>query len=131
MKEVHTLILKETKEKREPTSEKNLLETIVEGAKSGNLSQDAMDNFIADNCKNICFPAYENGAVPATWTLMLLALYPEWQEKVRTEVLVICRGQLPSSDMLHKMKTVSLIYPQVSLNIRITFQTWDDARFCH
>ena len=106
-KEVHTLILKEV-EKMEPASEKNLLKMIVEAAESSELSQDAIDNFIVDNCKNICFPAYENGAVPAIWTLMLLALYPEWQEKVRAEVLEICGGQLPSSDMLHKMKTVSV-----------------------
>ena len=108
MKEVHRLILNETKEENDSTSEKNLLEMIVEGAKSSHLSQDEIDNFIVDNCKNICFPAYENSAVPAIWTLMLLALHQEWQDKVRIEVREICRGQLPSSDMLLKMKIVCL-----------------------
>ncbi|XP_022764626.1 cytochrome P450 714B2-like [Durio zibethinus] len=106
-KEVHTLILNEVKEKS--VSEKNILQMIVKGAKSSNLSHDAIDNFIVDNCKNICFPAYENGAVTASWTMMLLALYPEWQDKVRAEVLEIFGDQLPSFDMLHKMKTLTMV----------------------
>ncbi|MBA0780619.1 hypothetical protein Gotri_004700 [Gossypium trilobum] len=105
-KEVHSLILKEVKG---TTSEKNILQVIIEGAKKSNLSQDEMDNFVVDNCKNICFPAYENGAVPAIWTLMLLALYPEWQDKVRAEVIEICDGQLPNSSMLNKMKTLTMV----------------------
>ncbi|KAE8683225.1 hypothetical protein F3Y22_tig00111213pilonHSYRG00494 [Hibiscus syriacus] len=107
-KEIHTLILKEVKRNEETDSEKNILQMLIEVAKNSYLGQAETDNFVVDNCKNICFPAYENGAVPAIWTLMLLALYPEWQDKIRAEVLEIFNGQLPSSAMLNKMKTVSL-----------------------
>ncbi|XVE68645.1 hypothetical protein DITRI_Ditri09bG0085300 [Diplodiscus trichospermus] len=132
-KEVHTLILKEVEKLEAAASEKNILQMIVGGAKSGELSKDEADNFIVDNCKNICFPAYENGAVPAIWTLMLLALYPEWQDKVRAEVLEICGGQLPSFNMLPKMKTLTMViheslrlYP---LGCMLTREAVEDTKF--
>ncbi|XP_039023553.1 cytochrome P450 714B3-like [Hibiscus syriacus] len=108
-KEIHTLILKEVKRNEETDSEKNILQMLIEVAKNSYLGQAETDNFVVDNCKNICFPAYENGAVPAIWTLMLLALYPEWQDKIRAEVLEIFNGQLPSSAMLNKMKTLTMV----------------------
>ncbi|XP_039067125.1 cytochrome P450 714B2-like [Hibiscus syriacus] len=132
-KEVHALILKEVNGTKGSESEKNILQMIVEGAKSSNLSQDEIDNFVVDNIKNICFPAYENGAVPAIWTLMLLALYPEWQDKVRAEVLKVCNGQSPSSNILNKMKTLTMViyeslrlYPLGSMLTREAFR---DTKF--
>jgi cytochrome P450 len=64
------------------------------------------DRFIVDNCKNIYSAGYENTAVSATWTLMLLASNPEWQARVRAEVVQVCGGQMPDADMVRKMKTV-------------------------
>ncbi|KAL4291715.1 hypothetical protein GQ457_14G021470 [Hibiscus cannabinus] len=132
-KEIHTLILNEVNRKGGADSDKNILQMIIEGAKNSDLSRDEIDNFIVDNCKNICFPAYENGAVPAIWTLMLLALYPEWQDKVRAEVLEICDGQLPSSGMLKKMKTLTMViyeslrlYP---LGCMLTREAVQDTKF--
>ena len=106
-KEIRTLILKVVKEREEGGSEQDLLQMILEGAKSSDSGQDETNRFIVDNCKNMYLAGYETSAVTATWTLMLLALYPEWQEKVREEILEICRGELPNADMLLKMKTVS------------------------
>lgn len=106
-KEIRTLILQVVKEREEGTSEKDLLQMILEAAKSSDSGQDAANRFIVDNCKNIYLAGYETSAVTATWTLMLLALYPEWQEKVREEILDICRGELPNADVLLRMKTVS------------------------
>ncbi|XVF54311.1 hypothetical protein PTKIN_Ptkin05aG0171100 [Pterospermum kingtungense] len=81
-KEINTLILNVVKEREGGAYEKDLLQLIIEG--------------------------YETSVVTATWTLMLLALYPEWQQSFREEILEICRGQLPNADMLVKMKTVSI-----------------------
>lgn len=82
---------------------------ILKGAKNSDLGPDATDNFIVDNCKNIYFAGYETTAITAAWTLLLLALNPDWQDKVRAEVLEICGGQLPDADMIRKMKAVSII----------------------
>ncbi|KAJ8527142.1 hypothetical protein K7X08_029619 [Anisodus acutangulus] len=40
----------------------------------------------------------------ATWCLMLLAANPIWQQRIRDEVLQICKGQIPDADMIRQMK---------------------------
>lgn len=106
-KEVRALILKTVYEAKEETSKEDLLQMILKGAESSDLSPDATDNFIVDNCKNIYFAGYETTAITAAWTLFLLALNPDWQDKVRAEVVQICEGKIPDADMIRRMKTVS------------------------
>ncbi|KAF5470301.1 hypothetical protein F2P56_010823 [Juglans regia] len=48
-------------------------------------------------------------AVSATWCLMLLGSNQEWQDRVRAEVLDICRGGNPDADMLRKMKQLTMV----------------------
>uniref|UniRef100_A0A5B6Z559 Cytochrome P450 714C2-like n=1 Tax=Davidia involucrata TaxID=16924 RepID=A0A5B6Z559_DAVIN len=121
-KEVRTLILKVVKERNEAGHEKDLLQMVLEGAKNSDLSQDAIDRFIVDNCKNIYLAGYETTAVSATWCLMLLAANQEWQDRVRAEVLEVCKGQIPDADMIRKMKQLTMVineslrlYPPVSV----------------
>ncbi|KAL0370897.1 UNVERIFIED_CONTAM: cytochrome [Sesamum angustifolium] len=120
-KEIKALILNVVKERREAGFENDLLQRVLEGAKNSNLSQDAIDPFIVDNCKNIYLAGYETTAVSATWCLMLLASHPEWQERIRAEVLDICKaGQIPDAEMIRKMKLLTMaineslrLYPSV------------------
>uniref|UniRef100_A0A7N2R339 Cytochrome P450 n=1 Tax=Quercus lobata TaxID=97700 RepID=A0A7N2R339_QUELO len=104
-KEVRALIMKVVKERKEGASQNDLLQMIIEGATNSDFGQDETDRFIVDNCKNIYLAGYETTAVSATWTLMLLASNPEWQQRVRSEVLEICADQMPNADMVRKMKT--------------------------
>ncbi|XP_009593551.1 cytochrome P450 714C2-like [Nicotiana tomentosiformis] len=108
-KETRTLILKLVKERKKTGYEKDLLQTILEGAENSNLNSDEIDQFIVDNCKNIYLAGFETTAVSATWCLMLLAAYPNWQEKVRSEVQEICKGQIPDSDMIRHMKLLTML----------------------
>lgn len=105
-KEIKRLILNVVKERTEAGYEKDLLQMVLEGAKNSDLNKEAIDRFIVDNCKNIYLAGYETTAVSATWCLMLLASNPQWQERIRSEVLQICNGQIPDSDMIRKMKLV-------------------------
>lgn len=108
-KEVGALILKVAKERKEEASGNyDLLHMILEAATNSGFSKDGTDSFIVDNCKNMYLAGFETTAVSATWTLMLLASNPEWQARVRAEVLQVCGGQMPDADMVRKMKTVSL-----------------------
>ncbi|KAL5974886.1 hypothetical protein ACLOJK_031559 [Asimina triloba] len=113
-KEIRSLILGIVKEEKgggyKGRCEKGLLTAILEAA-SLNLQDgpDAATRFIVDNCKNIYFAGYETTAVTATWCLMLLALNPGWQARVRTEVLDICRGRTPDADMIRRMKTLTMV----------------------
>ena len=106
-KDVRNLILKVVSEREElAPHEKDLLQIVLEGAKNSDLSQEARDNFIVDNCKNIYLAGYETTAVSAEWCLMLLAANPDWQARVREEVVEICKGRTPDEDMIRKMKQV-------------------------
>nr|AIA82921.1 CYP450-17 [Gentiana rigescens] len=128
-KEIKTLILKVVKERTEVGYEKDLLQMILEGAKSSDLKPDEIDRFIVDNCKNIYLAGYETTAVSAVWCLMLMAANPEWQERIRAEVLEICNGQIPDYDMIRKMKQLTMaiseslrLYPPASVVSREAFK---------
>ncbi|KAF4384402.1 hypothetical protein CsatB_029105 [Cannabis sativa] len=128
-KEVKDLILKVVKKRMEAAYEKDLLQMVLEGAKESDLSKEATDQFIVDNCKNIYLAGYETTAVAATWCLMLLAMNPQWQQRARSEVLDICCGQDPNFDMLRKMKQLTMVihetlrlYPPVSVVSREAFK---------
>nr|XP_023876223.1 cytochrome P450 714A2-like [Quercus suber] len=121
--------MKVVKERKEGASQNDLLQMIIEGATNTDFGQDETDRFIVDNCKNIYLAGYETTAVSATWTLMLLASNPEWQQRVRTEVLEICADQMPDADMVRKMKTLTMViheslrlYPPVPVVSREAFR---------
>lgn len=111
-KEIKAMILKIVRARSNATCEKNLLQLILDAAKSYEESGDKLpagitpDTFIADNCKNIYFAGHETIALTASWCLMLLAAYPEWQARARAEVLDVCGNELPNNDMLKRMKVV-------------------------
>ncbi|KAK2386498.1 cytochrome P450 714C2 [Trifolium repens] len=129
-KEVKSLILEVVKERKEKTSfEKDLLQMVIEDAKKSNLTQEAGDRFIIDNCKNIYLAGFESTAVVSSWCLMLLATNQNWQDRARAEVLEICSGRIPDYDMLSKMKQLTMIihetlrlYPPAPLLLRHAFK---------
>ncbi|XP_023005996.1 cytochrome P450 714C2-like [Cucurbita maxima] len=113
-KEIESLILKVVNERIESRSnEQDLLQKILEGAK--NLKEDdkslniTRDKFIVDNCKNIYFAGQETTAITASWCLMLLAAHPDWQARVRSEVLQCCRDRPVDADTVKNMKTLAMV----------------------
>lgn len=106
------MILKLVKQRSEASYEKDLLQMMLESAKSngeqnGLPPEFSRDKFIVDNCKSIYFAGHETSAITASWALLLLAEHPEWQERVRAEVTETCRNGLPDVDMLPSLKIVS------------------------
>ncbi|KAK4388998.1 cytochrome [Sesamum angolense] len=108
-KEISALILKVVKERRQAGYERDLLQTLLEGAKSSYSTSSAIDQFIVDNCRNIYLAGFETSAVSASWCLMLLASNPEWQTRVRDEAEEFCQGRIPDIDMLRKMKQLHMV----------------------
>ncbi|KAL6648209.1 hypothetical protein ACP70R_012433 [Stipagrostis hirtigluma subsp. patula] len=105
-KEVHKLILEIVKENGE---DRNLLCAILHSASSSKVGLAEAENFIVDNCKSIYFAGHESTAVTAAWCLMLLGLHPEWQDRVRKEVLEVCGGRPVDSQSLQKMKNLTMV----------------------
>ena len=116
------MILKVVKQRIQDGYEKDLMQMILKGAEYDGAAAMGMspEKFMVDNCKNIYFAGHETSATSIAWALMLLAKYPEWQARVRHEVLEICKdGALPDFEMLRNMKTVciSLSCPLISFHI--------------
>lgn len=63
---------------------------------------------VMDECKTFFFAGHETSALLLTWTIMLLATNPLWQEKARAEVKEACGDEAMSSDHISKLNLVSL-----------------------
>ncbi|VVA14483.1 PREDICTED: cytochrome [Prunus dulcis] len=120
-KEVDALLLKLVRDRQAEsqscgTSEKDLLQMILESAASSTeMPSHKTDQFILDNCRTIYFAGSETTALAASWTLMLLALQPEWQDRVRAEIFEVCGDDdqlhhcLQDMDTLRKLKTLTMV----------------------
>ncbi|CAI9766929.1 unnamed protein product [Fraxinus pennsylvanica] len=83
---------------------------------------------IMDECKTFFFAGHETTALLLTWTVMLLASNPSWQEKVRAEVNQVCNGGSPSLDELSKLPLLNMVineslrlYPPATVLPRMAF----------
>nr|CAN82563.1 hypothetical protein VITISV_039811 [Vitis vinifera] len=68
---------------------------------------------------NLGHPHPTMTAVATLWGLVLLASNPEWQARLRAEVLEVCGGHVPDTNMLGKMKLMVIqevlrLYPGVA-----------------
>ncbi|KAF6165777.1 hypothetical protein GIB67_012674 [Kingdonia uniflora] len=84
---------------------------------------------IMDECKTFYFAGHETTALLLTWTIMLLATNPTWQDKVRAEVFEVCKGNTPALDHLSKLTLLNMVineslrlYPPASLLPRMAFE---------
>jgi len=111
-KEINSNISKLVKQRQEEGREQDLLQMILEGAKNCEGSDSffsnsiSKDRFIIDNCKTIFFAGHDTTAITASWCLMLLAKYQDWQDRARAEVLEVCGNGNPDASILRTMKTV-------------------------
>ncbi|XP_057969772.1 cytokinin hydroxylase-like isoform X2 [Malania oleifera] len=84
---------------------------------------------IMDECKTFFFAGHETTALLLTWTIMLLASNPSWQDRVRQEVAQVCNGATPSVDHLPKLALLNMVineslrlYPPATLLPRMAFE---------
>ncbi|KAH9302040.1 hypothetical protein KI387_013623 [Taxus chinensis] len=80
---------------------------------------------VVDECKTLLLAGQDTTKLSLTWTLMLLALNPHWQDRVRAEVIQITKGAHPDINMLSEMKIMTMVlnesmrlYPPVSYTVR-------------
>ncbi|XP_058081470.1 cytochrome P450 734A1-like [Magnolia sinica] len=88
----------------------NLLDVMILANKNEAEGERIGNDEMIDECKTFHFAGKETSANLLTWTLLLLAMHPEWQRKAREEVLSVC-GPLepPSIESLNHLKTVGMI----------------------
>nr|XP_048320558.1 cytochrome P450 714C2-like [Ziziphus jujuba var. spinosa] len=115
-KEINSIIIDiKNKHIGRPHHDEHMLKVIMEGAKNAKLGPTAEDQYIVDNCKNLFLAGSEVPAVAAMWGLMLLALHPEWQACLRSEVQQVCGGghNIIDANMLNKMKMMKMVIQEV------------------
>ncbi|KAK6251980.1 hypothetical protein QUC31_013700 [Theobroma cacao] len=76
---------------------------------------------LVDECKTFYFAGQETTNSALAWTVLLLAINPDWQEKARREVIEVFGNQNPHSEGIGRLKTMTMIinetlrlYPPVS-----------------
>lgn len=83
-----------------------LLQSNMESGK-GSLRMSTED--VIEECKLFYFAGMETTSVLLTWTLVILGMNPEWQDRAREEVLSVFGRDRPSFDGLSRLKTVSSV----------------------
>uniref|UniRef100_A0A0A9GLE2 Uncharacterized protein n=1 Tax=Arundo donax TaxID=35708 RepID=A0A0A9GLE2_ARUDO len=64
---------------------------------------------ILHECKLFFFAGHENTALLLTWAVFLLSVYPEWQERLRKEVLREIGREYPNPSALSKLKEMTMV----------------------
>ncbi|OAY83776.1 Cytochrome P450 714C2, partial [Ananas comosus] len=68
---------------------------------------------LVDECKTFFFGGHETTALALSWTLLLLAMYPEWQAALREEIAEHSAGGSLDSDGLSKLTKMSWVLNEV------------------
>ncbi|KAB2600635.1 hypothetical protein D8674_037289 [Pyrus ussuriensis x Pyrus communis] len=64
---------------------------------------------LVDECKTFYLAGHESTGTMLAWTVFLLALHPEWQEKARKEVQQFFGKRTPDPNGISNLKTMTMI----------------------
>ncbi|OEL15790.1 Cytochrome P450 72A14 [Dichanthelium oligosanthes] len=87
-----------------------------------------MDDIIGE-LKLFYFAGMETTSVLLTWTLLMLSMHPEWQDRAREEVLRVFGKKQSDLDGTHQLKVVTMVlyevlrlYPPITVLERQTYK---------
>lgn len=73
---------------------------------------------LVDECKTFFFGGFETTALALTWTLLCLAMHPNWQDQLRQEITQVMGDAQIDATMLASLKKVkSTLYSNSSIHI--------------
>nr|GMD86247.1 cytochrome P450 72A15-like [Ipomoea batatas] len=68
---------------------------------------------IIEECKQFYLAGHETTATWLTWTIIVLAMHQDWQQKAREEVLQVCGNKTPDPQAISHLKIVTMILNEV------------------
>lgn len=84
---------------------------------------------IMNECKTFFFAGHETTSNLLDWAVLLLAINPEWQEKLRNEVINVCGTDILDADMLSRLKLMTMVmyetlrlYPPATILVRKVYK---------
>ncbi|XP_062098662.1 cytochrome P450 CYP72A616-like [Humulus lupulus] len=93
----------------------NLLDLLLLNHSKEELSENGLTiEEIIDECKLFYFAGQETTANLLTWTIIMLAMHPIWQQRAREEVLHMCGNESnPHFDAINRFKIIPMILNEV------------------
>ncbi|XP_075522407.1 cytochrome P450 CYP72A616-like [Primulina tabacum] len=104
------ILSKETKAKN-GNPDDDLLSLLIQYQKQSDNEMTIDD--IMEECKLFYFAGQETTATWLTWTMIVLCMHPNWQEKAREEVIQVFGKRTPDVKALNQLKIVSMILQEV------------------
>ncbi|CAL4962515.1 unnamed protein product [Urochloa decumbens] len=103
-----------------------LLESNMEHCKGSDGSSSRRAGITTDDvigeCKLFYFAGMETTSVLLTWTMIVLSMHPEWQDRAREEVLQVFGTKTPDYDGLSRLRIVTMVlYEVLRLYTPLTF----------
>lgn len=79
----------------------------------GNSKAGITTDDVIGECKLFYFAGMETTSVLLTWTMIVLCMHPEWQDRAREEVLNVFGENQPDYDGLSRLRTVTMVLYEV------------------
>ncbi|KAB1209461.1 Cytochrome P450 72A15 [Morella rubra] len=113
---IRNLIQRKLNAKRiEESSVDDLLGLLLQSNTQNNQPEDATStksnslsiDEVIEECKQFYLAGQETTSSWLTWTMVVLAIHQDWQEKAREEVLLVCGKRNPNFEAITHLKIVS------------------------
>ncbi|OWM75611.1 hypothetical protein CDL15_Pgr021776 [Punica granatum] len=118
-KEIDTLLMSIiTARKKSPrdqiTAQRDLLGTLLEEHRDdGRLGKKLSVRELVDELKTFFFGGHETTALALSWTLLNLAMHPEWQEQLRDEIRQVVGDKEVDASMLAGLKKMGWVMNEI------------------
>ncbi|XP_068646295.1 cytokinin hydroxylase [Aristolochia californica] len=86
---------------------------MAENERDGRVGKKLTESELVDECKTFFFGGHETTALALSWTLLVLALHPDWQNRLREEIKEVTGGQSLDYSKLSKLQKMGWVFNEI------------------